>query len=56
MSRIAQLLQQARDEEAFSGAAYAFGSSTSLTEQGTVGTLFGMDQQYKRIVYGIWLP
>lgn len=24
MSRIAQLLQQARDEEAFSGAAYAF--------------------------------
>jgi CubicO group peptidase (beta-lactamase class C family) len=40
MSRIIQLLQKARDEEAFSGAAYAFGSSTSVTEQGTVGTLF----------------
>jgi CubicO group peptidase (beta-lactamase class C family) len=38
MSKIIQFLQQARDRGSFSGAAYAIGNSSGITEQGTVGT------------------
>ncbi|MDU0201713.1 serine hydrolase domain-containing protein [Paenibacillus sp. MAH-36] len=40
MSRITEFLQQARNEKAFSGAAYAIGNSDGITEQGAVGTLY----------------
>ncbi|TDF94785.1 serine hydrolase domain-containing protein [Paenibacillus piri] len=39
MSPIVDFLQRCRDRRAFSGAAYAFGTSSGLKEQGIVGTL-----------------